>query len=55
MGVQEELEGVFDRLKAGLDETTYERVLELIASEEGAVPVVPVAGALPPKGCDDVT
>ena len=55
VGVQEELEGVLDRLKAGLDEATYERVLELIASEEGAVPVVPVAGALPPKGCDDVT
>ena len=55
MGVQEELEGVLDRLKAGLDEATYERVLELIAIEDGALPLVPVAGAIMPKGGDDVT
>ena len=37
VGVQEELEGVLDRLKNGLDPAVYEKVLELMAAEEGAV------------------
>ena len=31
---------VLDRLKDGLDETTYEKVLEILASEETSLPVL---------------
>ncbi len=36
-----ELEAVLDRLKDGLDEATYEKILEIVASEETSLPVLP--------------
>src|SRR5258708_7556406 len=36
-----ELEAALDRLKDGLDEATYEKVLEILASEETSLPVSP--------------
>jgi len=41
VSVQEELEAVLERLKQGLDDATYGRVLELMASEEGSLSALP--------------
>ena len=38
VSVQQELDAVLDRLKKGLPPETYEKVLELMAAEDGVVP-----------------
>ena len=46
ISVEEELEGVVDRLKAGLDAATYEKVLEILSSDD-PLPPGPLDGAAP--------
>ena len=44
IGVQEELNAALDRLKAGLDAETYDKVMQLLSSDN-PVPVGPADGA----------
>ena len=42
--IEEELQRILDRLERGLDGPTYQRVLELVVSADGARPAVEVRG-----------